>query len=90
MRDPQAYVAYAYASRSLRPTEWNDANYSAYKLEFLALVWAVTEKFRDYLATTPFVAYTDCNPLAHQATSLLGALEQCWSACLANYQYRVE
>lgn len=80
----------AYASRSLRPTERNDANYSAFKLEFLALVWAVTEKFRDYLAATPFVAVTDCNPLAHQATARLGALEQRWISRLANYLYTVE
>lgn len=35
----------AYASRSLHPTEQNDANYSSFKLELLALKWAVTEKF---------------------------------------------
>lgn len=27
----------AYASRSLHPPEWNDQNYSSFKLEFLAL-----------------------------------------------------
>ncbi|XP_063785579.1 uncharacterized protein LOC134933980 [Pseudophryne corroboree] len=80
----------AYASRSLRKTERNDANYSAFKLEFLALVWAVTEKFRDYLAATPFVAVTDCNPMAHQDTARLGALEQRWASRLANYRYKIE
>lgn len=64
----------AYASRGLRPTERNDANYSALKLEFLALVWVVTEKFWVYLLATLFVAVTDCNPLTHQATARLGAL----------------
>ncbi len=39
----------AYASRSLRPTERNMSNYSSMKLEFLALKWAMTEKFRKYL-----------------------------------------
>ena len=39
----------AYASRRLRPTEKNQANYSSMKLEFLALKWAITEKFRHYL-----------------------------------------
>lgn len=39
----------AYASRGLRPTERNMSNYSSMKLEFLALKWAVTDKFREYL-----------------------------------------
>lgn len=39
----------AYASRGLRPTERNMSNYSSMKLEFLALKWAMTEKFREYL-----------------------------------------
>ena len=32
----------AYASRCLRPTERNETNYSSFKLEMLALKWAVT------------------------------------------------
>ncbi|KAG5286804.1 hypothetical protein AALO_G00018970 [Alosa alosa] len=39
----------AYASRGLRPTERNMLNYSSMKLEFLALKWAMTEKFREYI-----------------------------------------
>lgn len=39
----------ASASRSLRPTERNMSNYSSMKLEFLALKWAMAEKFREYL-----------------------------------------
>ncbi|XP_075131928.1 uncharacterized protein LOC142204512 [Leptodactylus fuscus] len=66
----------AFASRSLRATERNDSNYSSFKLEFLALVWAVTEKFHHYLTATPFVAYTDNNPLTHLSTAKLGAIEQ--------------
>ena len=34
----------AYASRRLHPTERNEANYSSYKLEFLAMKWAICEK----------------------------------------------
>lgn len=80
----------AYTSRSLRQTERNDAHYCAFKLEFLALVWAMTKKFRDYMTATPFVGVTDCNPFAHQAPTRLGALEQRWASCLVNYQYRIE
>ena len=36
----------AFASRGLKPTERNMDNYSSMKLEFLALKWAITEKFR--------------------------------------------
>lgn len=39
----------AYARRGLRPTERNMVNYSSMKLEFLALKWVMTEKFREYL-----------------------------------------
>ncbi|XP_063794647.1 uncharacterized protein LOC134949877, partial [Pseudophryne corroboree] len=79
----------AYASRGLRKTERNCENYSAFKLELLALVWAVTEKFKHYLAATPFIIMTDNNPLAHLSTARLGALEQRWVSRLANFQYTV-
>jgi hypothetical protein len=42
-------VVIAYASRSLRPSERNMDNYSSMKLELLALKWAMTGKFREYL-----------------------------------------
>ena len=42
-------VVIAYASRSLKPSEKNMNNYSSTKLELLALKWAVTDKFREYL-----------------------------------------
>ncbi|MGH0149668.1 UNVERIFIED_CONTAM: hypothetical protein FKN15_015787 [Acipenser sinensis] len=77
----------AYASRSLLPTERNDANYSSFKIELLALKWAVTEKFKDYLWGAKFTVYTDNNPLVHLQTAKLGATEQRWAAQLANYQY---
>ena len=39
----------AFASRSLQPSKQLMHNYSSAKLGLLALKWAVTEKFRDYL-----------------------------------------
>ncbi|KAK7945594.1 hypothetical protein WMY93_001322 [Mugilogobius chulae] len=80
----------AYASRSLHPTEQNDANYSSFKLELLALKWAVTEKFKDYLTGAQFTIYTDNNPLAHLQTANLGAVEQRWVAQLASFDYTVK
>jgi len=61
----------AYASRTLRPSERNDANYSSAKLELLAVKWAVTEKFKDYLLGSKFEIITDNNPLSYLQTSAL-------------------
>ena len=63
----------AYASRSLCPSERSMHNYSSAKLELLALKWAVTEKFWDYLLGLQFQVYTDNNPLAYVQESELGA-----------------
>ena len=52
-----------YASWTLTPSEKN-YHMDPGKLEFLALKWAVTEKFHDYLFyATSFTVYTDNNPL---------------------------
>ena len=49
----------AYVSRSLSPSE---ANYAPHKLEFLALKWAITDKFKEYLyGANKFEVYTDNN-----------------------------
>lgn len=80
----------AYASRSLQPTERNDQNYSSFKLELLALKWAVTEKFKDYLYGTDVTVFTDNNPLVHLETARLGAVEQRWVAQLANFKYTIK
>ncbi|XP_032367401.1 uncharacterized protein LOC116686492 [Etheostoma spectabile] len=80
----------AYASRSLQPTERNDQNYSSFKLELLALKWAVTEKFKDYLYGAEFTVFTDNNPLVHLETARLGAVEQRWAAQLANFRYVIK
>lgn len=73
----------AFASRSLKPTERNMNNYSSMKLELVALKWAVTEKFREYLLGNKCTVFTDNNPLSHLATAKLGATEQRWVSELA-------
>uniref|UniRef100_A0A8C2FG16 Gypsy retrotransposon integrase-like protein 1 n=1 Tax=Cyprinus carpio TaxID=7962 RepID=A0A8C2FG16_CYPCA len=80
----------AYASRSLRPTERNMSNYSSMKLEFLALKWAMTEKFREYLLGQRCVVFTDNNPLSHLSTAKLGATEQRWAAQLASFDFELK
>lgn len=77
--------AIAYASRGLSKSE---VNYPAHKLEFLALKWAVTEKFSDYLYGQHFVVYTDNNPLTYVlSTAKLDATGQRWLASLVNYDF---
>ena len=56
----------AFASRTLSKSE---RNYDAHKLEFLALKWAVTEKFHEYLYGGNFDVYTDNNPLTYVLTT---------------------
>ena len=51
----------AYVSRTLTPAEKNYHLHSG-KLEFLALKWAITDQFRDYLYYAPeFTVFTDNN-----------------------------
>lgn len=80
---------FAYASHGLLPTEHNMVNYSSMKLEFLALKWAMTEKFREYLLRHKCVVFTDNNPLSHLASAKLGATEQRWAAQLAVFDFEV-
>ena len=80
----------AYASRTLTPSERNYHMHSG-KLEFLALKWAVTEQFRDYLYYTPqFVVYTDNNPLTYVLTSAkLNATGLRWVGELADFNFEI-
>lgn len=51
------------------------SNNSSVKLEFLALKWAMTEKFREYLLGHTCVVYTDNNPLSYLQSAKLRATE---------------
>ena len=77
----------AYASRGLNKAE---RNYPAHKLEFLALKWAVTEKFHDYLYGQKFLVRTDNNPLTYVLTSAkLDATGHRWLAALGAYDFKI-
>ena len=77
----------AYASHSLSNTE---RNYLARRPEFLALKWAVTDRFHEYLYGGQFYVYTDNNPLTYILTyAKLDAMGQRWVASLANYDFRI-
>ena len=73
----------------MRKAERNDAHYSAFKLELVALRWAVTKKFKEYLMGGKFTVFTDHNPLVHLGTANLRAVEQIWMAQLANFQFDI-
>ena len=73
----------AYASRGLNPAE---KNYPAHKREFLALKWAVVDKFHDYLYMNKCDVYTDSNPLTYVlSTAKLDATGHRWLAHLTSY-----
>ena len=77
----------AYASRGLSRSE---SNYPAHKLEFLALKWAVSEKFHDYLYGSYFEAVTDNNPLTYVLSSAkLDATAHRWLASLGAYNFSI-
>ena len=75
----------AYASRTLNKSEWN---YDAHKLEFLALKWAITDRFHEYLYGATFDVYTDNNPLTYiLSTAKLDAMGHRWVASLGPYNF---
>ena len=76
--DDGQYHPLAFASRGLKGGE---PKYHLSKLEFLALKWAVTEQFREYLKYQPFTVRTDNNPLTYILMTLnLDALGHHWVA----------
>ena len=61
--------------------------YAAHKLEFLALKWAITKSFHEYLYGNTFSFYLDNNPLMYVLTTAkLDATGHCWIANLAQYK----
>ena len=71
----------------------SEKNYHSSKLEFLALKWAVTEHFREYLqySSKPFLIRTDNNPPMYiMMTPNLDATGHQWVGSLANYNFKIE
>ena len=80
----------SYASRTLTQSEKNYHMHSG-KLEFLALKWAITDQFRDYLYySPPFDVFTDNNPLTYVLTTArLNATTLRWVGELADFNFRI-
>ena len=78
----------AYASRGLSKAE---RNYPAHKLEFLALKWAITKKYHDYLYGNKCTVYTDNNPITYVlAKAKLDATGHRWVAALGAYHFDIK
>ena len=87
-QDDGRYHPIAYASRGLKGGE---LKYHSSKLEFLALKWAITEQFREYLQYQPFLVRTDNNPLTYIMTMPnLDAVGHRWVAAMAGYNFEIE
>ncbi len=86
---PEGLHPVAFASRKLSQPE---RNYPINQLEFLALTWAVVDKFHDYLYTAKFTVRTDNNPLIYiLTTARLNATGHRWlalSTCDFTVQYK--
>ena len=87
------YHPIAYASHVMNETE---QRYHSNRQEFLALKWAVTEQFHEYLSPygknrNKFVVGTDNNPLTYIFSSAnLDAAGQRWVARLTSYNFSLE
>ena len=77
-----------YGSWALTTHEKND---HSTKLEFLALKWAITEHFKEYLLYQPFLVKTDNNPLMYiMTTPNLDATGHQWVGALVKFNFWLE
>ena len=86
-REDGTKAVIAYVNRSLSKAE---SHYPAHKLEFLALKWAVVEKFHEYFYALTFDVHMDNNLLMYVLTTAkLDAASHCLVGSLANYNFRL-
>ena len=87
-QDDGHYHPVSYASHGLKGGK---LKYHSSKLEFLALKWALTEQFREYLQYQPFLVRTNNNPLTYVMTMPnLDAVRHRWVAAMAGYNFEIE
>lgn len=85
---PEGLRPVAFASRKLKVSE---QRYPVHQLEFLALKWAVVDKFHDYLYGARFTVRTDNNPLTYiLTTAKLNAAGHRWLAALSTYNFNIQ
>ena len=87
-QDNDLYHPVAYASQSLKGGK---LKYYSSKLEFLALKWAMTDQFKEYLQYQPFLVKTDNNPLTYvMLMPNLDAIRHQWVATMVGYNFEIE
>ena len=78
----------AYTSQSLMTHEHN---YHSMKQEFLALRWAISKQFQEYLLWKPFIVRTDNNLLTYIITTPnLDAIQHQWVESLVRFTFSIE
>ena len=66
-------------------------NYHSTKLEFLALKWAVTEHFKEYLPYQPFLVKMDNNPLTYiMMPPNVDVMGHQWVSALMQFNFELE
>ena len=69
----------------------HEKNYQSTKSEFLALKWAITEHFKEYLLYQPFLVKTDYNPLMSiMTTPNLDTTGHQWVGALVKFNFQLE
>ena len=87
-QDDDKYHPVAYASWELKGGE---KKYHSLKLEFLALKWAVTDQFKEYLQYRPFTMRMDNNLLTYvMITPNLDAIRHQCVTAMAGYNMTIE
>ena len=67
-----------------------ERRYDAHKLECLALKWAITDRFHEYLYGGEFDVFTDNNLLTYiLTTAKLDATGQRWVVALSIYNFQI-
>ena len=87
----QADGHYHQVTYSIQALTAHEKNYHSTKLEFLALKWAITEHFKEYLLYQPFSVRTDNNPLMYiMTTPNLDATGHWWLGALVKFKFQLE
>ena len=87
-QDNGHYHPVAYASCGLKGGK---LKYHSSKLEFLALNWAMTEQFREYLRYQPFFVRPFNNPLTYvMTTANLDAIRHRCVAAMVGYNFEIK
>ena len=79
------------AEGQYHPVTVHEKDYHSTKLKFLALKWAITEHFKEYLLYQPFLVRSDNNPLTYiMTTPNLDTTGHQWVGALVKFDFQLE